>query len=195
MPKSKKYANTNCSCYFITINTHVSPNNLNEEEKKEAEEKLENLTAAILADPTDFIIFKVNGGNASRVCSIENYTKIEYQDDNKSHQLHSHSYYRIKHSTVLQLDYKKLESIISSSLIEAFGINPKVHIQRASNEGDGELVYMEKGTHTEWSKKDVSLYYKKLKEDRKEEGWDNFTRHSKRRKMTLQEDEPQGDLP
>jgi len=90
------------------------------------------------------------------------------------------------------LNYKKLTKLLSEEFLSSFGVNPKVQIQRASDDGDGEIVYMEKDSIVEWTKKDVSDYYKNLNEKQEkgeevgEEKWNRFIR--KKRKMTEEED-------
>lgn len=164
------------SNWFVTVNTHIHRKSLDTPFKRTMiKRELEERIASVVNDNyRDFV--KIMDENASHedIDSIENRIKIEFQKEHSSHDLHSHNLLRITHSTRVQLDYKKFKNLLKDAIADLgqeyleeeereASRHPNVDIKWGSDSGDPEIEYMEKGTYTEWEKKDVSKYYNKLK--------------------------------
>lgn len=188
--RKKRKITEKTSAWLITVNPHVSKKKLSKKQQEEAEAALEDIVAEVFEEnPGEYIIFNEDNKNMLNIKSIRNYLKIEYQERNKAQHLHSHNWLQIKHDTNIHIDYDIITNKFQMKIKEhplfesiavtgAGGSVPDVHIERGSASGENEKEYMEKGTHTYWSKKKVARYYEKLKEngDTDPEKWNKFVK-------------------
>lgn len=182
------------SSWFITVNTHVSRRKLRTaQERKAVKDRLaEIVQQAFEEKPEDIIIQRGKPVDPSSI-SAENRIKIEFQKNHRGHQLHSHNLYVVKHRTKLHLDYGIIRdritaaiqndplfiSLLPTSKVTQSGYAlPNVHFELGTRNGEKEIDYMEKGTHTIWTKQEVSDYFRNLRETNNTDvnAWNRFER-------------------
>lgn len=188
------------SNWFSTVNFHFPRNRLTKEQRKLLREESYRITRQVFDENLPKIVkFKDPFGTPKRIKKFRIDTKFEFQKNHPSRQAHIHILANFKHTTQIHLDYGKIHELFSkyvkrNPLLRKIAADttpspshgtggeppePQVHIQRGSNTGDEERLYMEKGTYTIWKKQEVAEYYQNLKDNNvssEDDRWARFER-------------------
>jgi hypothetical protein len=163
------------SSWFVTVNTHVSKNELTPNQIQKAEIELENMISRIFNTyPQEYLTFLEPGADPSKIRKMQLHLKVEYQDYHPAKQLHLHGYFSLEHSTKVHLNYKRINELIREQMkrntffqeLPSGGSLPQVHVRMGApgGHGDPEKEYMEKDTNVIWVREEVAAYYRDLRE-------------------------------